>query len=172
MANQGTNPFEDSFENNNSNIGSIRTAIGTNPFEDNDTQNNIGGGGGGGGGGHAAGAGCLCVPRGGRGDVRALCIARCAPPEPQINIPAWVFRMSWCADLEFRVSAGPAVHWARHAVSEVQQRLAATVWHTTAPHPTPHPYNLPRHLHEVSPRFEAFARLFPARTARAVFSEK
>ena len=50
MATQGTNPFEDSFENNNSNIGSIRTAIGTNPFEDNDTQNNIGGGGGGGGG--------------------------------------------------------------------------------------------------------------------------
>ena len=45
MATQGTNPFEDSFENNNSNIGSIRTATGTNPFEDNDTQNNIGGGG-------------------------------------------------------------------------------------------------------------------------------
>ena len=35
---------------------------------------------------------------------------RCAPPTPQLNIPAWVFCMSWRAELEFRVTHKLGAH--------------------------------------------------------------
>ena len=37
------------------------------------------------------------------GQQNSADVLRC-PPDPQINILAWVFCMSWCADFEFRVT--------------------------------------------------------------------
>ena len=41
--------------------------------------------------------------------------SQCVPPGPKIYIPAWVFCMSWCADLEFWVTQH-SIGWLAHAI--------------------------------------------------------